>query len=318
MLDILPQEVREKWQGFYYDNLKTNILALEQIVEIQDALKETGIKFILLKGSSLISTVYNNLGLRSFVDIDILVRKNDLPAIKSKLENLNYRLQDYKQVSLLERFGCADLPFLKEGSLPLDIHWQLCQYERFKGIIKFNEEQLFQDAVYVDINNCRLLSLSKEDLFLYHSMHLALVHKFWGFTWFYDLKAIIDYYQEDFDWSVLIDKARKSNLTTVVYYILFFYKNLLDKDFPSEILSRIKPPFIKRKLISLFIDQKNILRLQPLSKITKRYYVGQGFLMDGPFNTMRVFMKILFPSREWLLYRGYSCRLQHIFNVIKQ
>lgn len=315
LLGVLPEEVREKWQGFYYNNLKRNILALEQIVEIQNILKESGIDFILLKGASLISTVYRNLGLRSFADIDLLVKKEDLPALKYKLEELDYRLQSDKKASLLEKFGCGDWVFLKAGFLPLEIHWQLCQYERFRGIIKFNEQEIFRDAAQIEINNNRLLSLSKEDLFLYLSMHLGLVHGFSGFHWFYDLKAIIDYYRQDFDWSLLINKARKSNLTTVLYYILYFYKNLLDKDFPSQILKRIKPSFIKRKLIGLFIDERNIFRLDLSSKTGKTYYIVQGFLMVGLFNIIGVFVKMLFPSREWLLYRN-SYRLQHIVNTV--
>jgi len=318
LLHILPQEVREKWEGFYYNNLKRNVLALEQIIEIQNALKETGIKFILLKGIALITSVYKNLGLRSFADIDLLVKKEDLPLIKYKLENLNYRLQGQKQASLLERFGCGDWSFLKQGLLPLDIHWQLCQYERFKGIIKFDEQKIFQDAVYIEINNNQLLTLSKEDLFLYLSMHFALVHGFSGFNWFYDLKSVIDYYKEDFNWGLLIDKAKKANLSTTLYYALFFYQKKLDSDFPSEILMRLEPSYIKRKLISLFTDQKAILRFDLTPKTGKRYYMLQGLFMDGFFNIMRVFMRMLFPSKEWLLYRGYSNHLQHLSNIIKQ
>lgn len=319
LLEILPQEVRDKWQRFYNDNLKRNTLALEQAVEIQNALGETGIRFILLKGISLVSTVYNNLGLRSFVDIDLLVKKEDLPALKNKLENLNYKLQCPKKALLSERFGCAEWIFVREGFIPLDVRWQLCQYERFKGIIKFNERQIFQDAAHFKMNNNQLLSLSKEDLFLYLSMHFALVHKFSGFSWFYDLKAVIDYYGRDFDWGLLINKARKANLTTVLYYVLYFYKKFLDTDFPSEILRRMKPSFIKRKLISSFMGQRNILSFIFSPKIGKRYYIGQVFLMDGLFNIIRVSLKMLFPSKEWLLYRYSkdSYRLQHIFQIIK-
>lgn len=325
LLNILPQEVREKWQGYYYNNIKRNTLALQQITELQSTLKEAGIKFILLKGASLIFTVYNNLGLRSFADIDLLVSKKDLLTLKYKLESLNYRLQDPKKALLLGEFGCSDWIFLKKGALPLDIHWQLCQYERFKGIIKFNEEEIFQDAINIDINNIRMLSLSNEDLFLYLGMHLALVHGFSGFHWFYDLKAVIDYCRHDFDWGLLIKKARKANLACSLYYVLYFYRELLDTDFHPEILKCIRPSFIKRSLMSLFIDKRNILGLSYPSRINKRYYIGQGFLVDSILGMIWVFIRMLFPSREWLLYRysadrqeakiKYSYRLRHIFNI---
>lgn len=314
LLGILPQGVREKWQGYYYNNIKRNALALEQVTGLQNALGECGIKFILLKGAALISTVYDNLGLRSFADIDLLVRKNDLPEIKHKLRGLGYNLQGHKKALLLEEFGCGDVVFFREGFLPLDIHWQLCQYERFKGIIKFNEEEIFQDAAYAAIDKSRLLTLSKEDLFLYLCMHLALVHGFSGFHWFYDLKQVMDCYRRDFNWGLLIKKARKANLLCPLYYILYFYKKLLDSDFYPEALRCIRPSFIKRGWVSLFIDKRNILRLNLSSKAGKGYYIRQIFLVDGIYNMLCIFVRMLFPSKEWLLYRN-SDRLRHIFNT---
>lgn len=317
-LDVLPEEVKGKWRGYYYNNIKKNILALEQIAELQNALKKAGINFIILKGLFLIQTIYKNLGLRSFVDIDILVKEDDLTALRYKLKELGYTLQDEEMALLLREFGCDDWVFLKQGNLSLDIHWQLCKFERFKGIIKFDEGQFFQDAKKNSINNGQPLGLYKEDLFLYLSMHLALLQGFSGLHWFYDLKATIDYYGDNFDWELLIQKAKKAKLKTALYYTLYFYKKLLDTNFSSKILRCLKPSFLKRWLFGLCVDNSDNLRPILPSERGKRYYIGQSLLMDGFLNISRVFIRIFFPSREWLLYHyGHSSRLKHIFNIRK-
>jgi hypothetical protein len=297
-------EIKDNQQGLYYNNLKRNLSAIEQIKEIQSSLKQKGIEIILLKGISLISSVYSDLGMRSFADIDILVKKQDLSAIKSELEKLGYSLQSPKKASLLEEFGCGDWVFSRQNSLPLDVHWELCQYERFRNIIKFNEQKLFQEG------------FKPEDTLLYLSMHFALVHGFCGAQWLYDFKKMIDYYEQDFDWDLLIKKAKEANLRTVLYYTLSFCQGLLDIKVEERFLRRIKPHFLKRVFLSLFINQKNILNRDFQFRNTRGYYFCQGLLMDGVTNIIRTFAKMLFPSRGWRMFHRYSYPLQHALGAL--
>src|SRR3989338_1990999 len=110
-LEILPPAIKEKWQATYYYNLQRNILAIEQLKEIRDVFAGAGIEFILLKGLSLNFTVYNDLGARSSMDIDLLVKKEQLQQARYQLERLGYHLQSGARTDLLENFGCGDWVF---------------------------------------------------------------------------------------------------------------------------------------------------------------------------------------------------------------
>lgn len=304
-LEVLPEEIKAKWQGGYYSNLKRNILAVGQIKEIQQALRWGGVEFILLKGLGLAAGLYNDLGVRYSMDIDLLVRKRDLPKLKTQLEKMDYRLSSPERAGLIEEFGCGDWGFSRSDGLPLDVHWQLCQYERFKGIIRFDEEEIFRRAADIDLEGVRVKTLSDEDLFLYLAMHFGLVHNFSGLNWLYDLKLIIDKRTESFDWDLLVKKARQANLSKVLYYVLDFGKKWLDIRVPDGVCRKIKP----------------LADFRPLAN--RRDYIAQAWLVDGFGNSLRVFYRMLFPSRAWLVYHYadkqnlyYLLWLRHIFRGI--
>ncbi|MFZ5799890.1 MAG: nucleotidyltransferase domain-containing protein, partial [Candidatus Omnitrophota bacterium] len=267
-------------QERYYSNLQRNILAAEQIKEIQKNLDRGGVEFILLKGLALAVGLYNDLAARYSMDIDLLVRKTDLPKLKERLENLGYQLTSPQRAKLLEDFGCGEWVFIREGFLPLDIHWQLCQYERFKGIIRFDEEEIFRRAADINLEGVRVKTLSDEDLFLYLAMHFGLVHNFSGPNWLYDLKLFLDKRKDNLDWELLDRKAGQANLRKVLQRVLVLARQ-------AEPLADLKPA------------------------IRRRSYIAQALLVDGFLNTLRVFYRMLFPSRAWLQFHYGDSNLPH-------
>jgi len=52
---------------------------------------------ILLKGISLLNTFYQNPGLRHLGDIDLLIRKQDYPEVRTHLESADYVFTDEMQ-----------------------------------------------------------------------------------------------------------------------------------------------------------------------------------------------------------------------------
>ncbi len=116
-----------KLQHSYYYNLAQNIYWSEQFLKDFPSITN-GTPTILLKGISLLNTVYKNPGLRHLGDIDLLIRQEDYPEVREHLESADYVFSDEMQ-------GRADLRDLNSilchktspsGPQPaLHIHWNL-------------------------------------------------------------------------------------------------------------------------------------------------------------------------------------------------
>ena len=85
-----------KLQQSYYHNLVQNIYWSEQFLKDYPIITD-GSSAILLKGISLLNTVYQNPGLRHLGDIDLLIRKQTYPEIREKLESAGYVFSDEMQ-----------------------------------------------------------------------------------------------------------------------------------------------------------------------------------------------------------------------------
>ena len=80
---------------------------------------------IVLKGAALLSSVYEDFGLRMLGDVDILVKPEDVPKIDKILSQLGYQ-SDHKQDAYYVTNYLNSLVYGKNGSpLLLHLHWHL-------------------------------------------------------------------------------------------------------------------------------------------------------------------------------------------------
>jgi hypothetical protein len=82
---FMPQEVMDKLKGAYQGNLARNMYLYAELKRILDAFSEKGVEVIVLKGAALAKTVYGDIGLRPMGDIDLLVKREDLPRAEKTM-----------------------------------------------------------------------------------------------------------------------------------------------------------------------------------------------------------------------------------------
>jgi len=319
-LDAISTETKKKWDNLYYNNLKRNTLVLGQIKEAQNALREKGAGFILLKGTSLISTVYKDLGIRAFADIDILVKEKDLSILKDAFKQLGYTLMKEEKVGLLEEFGAGELLFRKNGFPHFDVHWNLSFYERFRNIISFDNDKIWSESVRVRFDDTDFTILSPETQILYIAAHLALAHLFWNYklVGFFDIASLIKSYINHINWDKLIKDATDVRIKVPVYYVLKFTQQLFDVSLPYGVLKRLSPSRLRLKTLRGFVSEDKIFSKD--SEYKKTHYFGQTLMMDRLTDIARVGFRGIFPSKEWLMYRysknySLSLRMKHLFKL---
>ncbi|MDO9579596.1 MAG: nucleotidyltransferase family protein [Bacteroidales bacterium] len=242
-----PQgEVFEKLEKDYYQSLRRNILMWEEIKPILKSFKEDGIEVILLKGVALAELVYKNLALRPMSDIDLLVKKEELPRIDERMRKFGYSTDENYRNSL--RYSSVD--YLnsieyRNRAISVHFHWHLVNstLPSFMYASKIDIEKIWKEAIPVKISGTETLSLAPHHLLIHLSEHASKPgHSLSKLILLYDIAETIKVYQEELDWELLINEARTFNLNRPLYYSLYLTSRLIGlENMPANILDELRP-----------------------------------------------------------------------------
>ncbi len=232
-----------KLQQSYYHNLVQNIYWSEQFLKDFPSITN-GTPAILLKGMSLLSTVYQNPGLRHLGDIDLSIRKEDYPEVREHLESADYVFSDEMQ-------GLADPRDLNsilchKNSPPtpqpaLHIHWNLINTVLPVSLTnpRVDLDALWKQSVPLPAHpSLRVLSPTHQ--IIYYADH-HLKHSFDRLIRLHDLDLTIRYYQESVDWSEVLNETHRFNLARTVYYPFHLAKRLLATPIPDPVMDSLRP-----------------------------------------------------------------------------
>lgn len=311
----IPFELRDSLKNFYYGVLSRNWRMQLLLKGIISELDNAEIPAIVLKGPSLLETVYKNIGLRPMSDVDLLVKNEDLPKIKLVLHKLGYQKPKKLDQDSLEKFG-GEIHLSKSDGLFLDIHSNLSQYERMKGVFKIDKD-IWSHSIAHRNQQLEFQMLDPAHLIIHLCIHHSMAHSFVGLFRFCDLREAIFAFKKEIDWDDFIAKAKLYKVKTLLFYSLMITQELYKEEIlQNELLLALKPGKIKLSLINFLIGKDEIMSL-PDNERTVKKYLGQLFLMDSYFCILEIIFKSLFPSNDWLIYKyRINSRLKfHYFRI---
>lgn len=86
----VPSETMEAFRAAYLRNVGLTLRMTGDLLAILEKMEDAGVVVIPYKGPVLSSRLYGHLGLRRSVDLDVVVRKDDLHAARAILFDLGY------------------------------------------------------------------------------------------------------------------------------------------------------------------------------------------------------------------------------------
>ena len=95
--DSVPLEIMDKFIAFFEENARKNLILTGELIKILKSFESNQICAINFKGPSLALLAYNNLALREFIDIDILVNHIDIKKVNNLMNQLGYVLESYPE-----------------------------------------------------------------------------------------------------------------------------------------------------------------------------------------------------------------------------
>ena len=126
--DMVPGDILSAFGVIIVQAHQSNQLLFDELCRLSDGLASSGIEAIPLKGPVLAIQAYGDLGLRSFRDLDFLVRDFDLAASIATLHKLGYERRDRltaAQFDLIHKLQGQEILFRKSVGTALEPHTRL-------------------------------------------------------------------------------------------------------------------------------------------------------------------------------------------------
>jgi hypothetical protein len=240
--DLLLPPVEENLRLVYYHHAGRNLRLFHKLEDVVGHLTAGGVSVILLKGAALVQTVYRNASVRPMGDLDLLVRKEDVPTALRVLSALGYEpaQAEFRTGYDFTYRNYVILVKPEEVRAPIDIHWSLFAPRYYQHAVPM--DWFWQTALPVHIGNASAWVLGPEAQVLHLCGHLLLHHgseKRLRLLWLHDVAEVIAFYQEQIDWNQVLARARAYDLLLSAQQILTRVGDEWHAPIPPAVLERL-------------------------------------------------------------------------------
>lgn len=302
----IPPFTFSRFKGFYQSVAAQNLIALDTLEKLEEALVFEEIEVMTLKGASLLENPYPSVGMRPMGDLDLMVRPQDQKRFVGFLHAQGYQTDP----------SIAHL-FRKNRAL-IDLHIHALNTDRITNrasLFPAGMEPVWANSVPWQQGFRWLRRPDDVDNILLLSLHF-MKHSFSSLIWLVDIYELLRDREKAF-WTELSERAKQLSQTRSFSYTLFLLACLFHMKPPqgagfnnlSQGLSRFERGILKR-----VAGGQALHRLGPLLALQ----CIQGTKQRIEFLWETVFPKQKIIKEEFIqTYKGKRClfypgRLLHI------
>ena len=237
--EAVPIAVLNQLRDHFSRNNLRNMYLTGELLRLLNVFKAHGILAVPFKGPVLAAFAFGNLGLREFVDLDVLVHKQDVSRATGLLVSLGYQPQ-YQLTRAQEE---AFLRYERErtfvhganGSV-VELHWEVPP-RAFSFAL--STESLWGRLEQIPIGGNTVLTFSPEDLLLILCVHGA-THLWQRLGWICDVAELLKVSNKGIDWGRLLQQSTAQGSQRMLFLGLFLASHLLGTELPEEVSERIQ------------------------------------------------------------------------------
>lgn len=217
---------------------RRNLQLAAELLQLHQLFHEHDISAIPYKGAVLAETVYGNLSLREFVDLDVLVRKRDVLSARDLLFARGYQpfvqLDASHETAYLD-YQCEHVLSDERRDLMVEIQWRVVpDYFSFP----FDYESLWQRTEPATLCQRPITTLSPEDTVLLLCVH-GSKHLWTRLGWICDVAEAVRHFQPRLNWSLLEQRAVHSGSQRMLHLGLFLAHDLLQAELPPDVRQQV-------------------------------------------------------------------------------
>ena len=233
--EAVPKAIFAQLWARYESNRRRNQAMARALIDVLHTLDEGGIPAIAYKGPALASSVYGDLGLREFSDLDILLRPRDVLCAKRLLQARGdvpeYDLKPPMEAALLRsRLNCHLVVFHGVNHVMVELHWKT---DADFPVEPKDDDEWWQNLGSESLEKERIRCFATEELLLILLLHGAK-HGWDSLGWLVDVAEIIRQHP-DLEWNWLTSKAEQLNCQRKLAVGLFLANHLLDAPLPKKV-----------------------------------------------------------------------------------
>ncbi|MDE3219775.1 MAG: nucleotidyltransferase family protein [Nitrospirota bacterium] len=212
-----------------------NLLLTKELGRILAACQERGIACIPIRGPMFAVQLYGDCSMRRMDDLDLLVHREDLSAIKEIFDRLGYAPHEQRP-GFLEAYSYS-LEFIhpRHGVI-VEPHWTLV-YPPFVATAAM--EPVWARAVRQRLMNIDTWTLSQADLVLHLCLHLLHKGEHTPLLWYYELDTLIRRKRSPLDWNVFVQQAQAMGQAGLIADVLATLMHHFNSTIPDSTMSRL-------------------------------------------------------------------------------
>lgn len=197
---LTPPALLNRLRSRFYEMSARNYRLAWKLVEVTSRLEAESIPVLAYKGPAVALAAYGDVTLREFEDLDLLIRRSDLPKAVERMRRWGFHLSKKsfrpEIPSQVKRYHAATLDS-PDRTYRVDLHWDLAKdYERaFSPAV----EKLWERAERLELPHGSIPVMCREDLFLALSFHGAR-HRWSRLKWLLDVAMLMSK-PEPMDWA---------------------------------------------------------------------------------------------------------------------
>ena len=259
----VPEAILNQLQNDFYGNAQRNMFLTQELLDLLSLFKAHEILAIPFKGPVLAALAYDNLLLRQFCDLDILVHPRDIQKAKNLLISQGYHLRS--QLNWEYDF------FHPQRQVNVDLHQKItpsyCSLP-----LKF--DNLWSRLKSVSVAGANVVSLQPEDLLLILVAQSAkdFMEGRQRLLQICDVAELIRTHQE-MDWEYVLKQARMLGNQRILFVSLLLATNMLGTALPEAVRQRMEADSVAKLLAQ---------------QVSERLFYPENNLVGGPLFYLRV------------------------------
>jgi hypothetical protein len=255
---LVPNDVLKSLQGIYYKNLARNMILQDELAHIISEFNDRKIPVIILKGAALLDSVYQDIGLRSMGDLDILVHPEHLDSAEAIALNRGYSYFVNQEIQEQTRQECRHLANLwhVQKMILLEIHHHIVSPGE---PAYFDLEGFWKRARKIKISGVETLSFAPEDIVIHLCLNFLFDRKYHSLKalgQLSDISEIIKYYQNSLDWDLIVNVGQEHGFTSALHLAFYACQQLLDTPISPDIMARFCPVAFDPDLANSFLKRR--------------------------------------------------------------
>jgi len=228
-----PADVAAQFESQFRANVARSLLLVQDLFRAEELLRQNGIPAVPFKGPALAESLYGSAALRESVDLDILIRRRDLPEALRSLVAAGYR--DGKQLTAAQQRAYIDTqyeyPLLSPSGTLLELQWRIVPRYFSLSLV---EDQYWSRVQLLNVDGREMNALSREDLLLFLCIHGGK-HRWEKLIWLADVAELVASTPR-LDWDRLLTEAQSAGAVRMLLLGLTLAHKLLAMEIPWKLM----------------------------------------------------------------------------------